>query len=58
MRRTKHSETANKRQKTTNGQDFNVVKYVRFWTGNHGEVKGGSFNVALYMRILSIRAQQ
>lgn len=57
MKRYKHAETAEKRLKRPLTQHFNVVNYVKFWTGNHGEVKGGSFNVDLYMRVLSIKSK-
>lgn len=57
MKATKHAETAKKRQNRPLTQHFNVVNYVKFWTGNSGEVKGGSFNVALYMRVLSIKSK-
>jgi hypothetical protein len=57
MKTVKRAQTPKKGPKMANVQHFNVANYVKFWTGNHGEVKGGSFNVALYMRILSIKTQ-
>ncbi len=32
----------------------NVNEYIKFWTNNSNENKGGSFNVQLYLRYLQI----
>jgi hypothetical protein len=59
MKTNKHSEALEKRQiQLSVPRQYNVMQYVRFWSGNAiPESKGGSFNVALYMRILSIKSK-
>ena len=39
-------------------KQYNVVQYIRFWTGNAiAESKGGSFNMDLYVRYLTIKSK-
>jgi len=59
MKATKHAEKLEKRQiELSVPLQYNVVQYIRFWTGNSiAESKGGSFNLDLYMRYLSIKSK-
>jgi hypothetical protein len=59
MKANKRSEELEKCQMQLSvPRQYNVMQYVRFWSGNAiPESKGGSFNVALYMRILSIKSK-
>ena len=59
MRTKKHAEKSENRQiELSVPRQYNVVQYVRFWTGNAiAESKGGSFNMDLYVRYLTIKSK-
>lgn len=37
---------------------MNIIQIKKWWCGNNHYAKGGSFNMALYLRILEIKNTQ